>query len=190
VREIYFDGEAQSPVALCDDLFCPLPAVDSANLPHASLGIGPRIALPGYLDKADPEKEGDLFRKARAFDEAVGQHSDREARPSFTKLVNGSRVECGFDEADRIEVRLEAVFDKVTDYKARVANMRDTTADNGWRQCVPWRSKYTRPVEFDGQTVNGIIEHITMVPMSKIMFDRKPRDVEPGIQATSVGQML
>lgn len=191
VREIYFDGETQCPVALCDDLFCPLPSVDSANMPHASLGVGPRIALPDFLVKADAEKQGPMFRKARRYDETAGQYIDgTEAKPSFTHLVEGKRVETSFDNADRIEVKLEAVFDKVVEYKARVANMRDTTADNGWRQAAPWRSQYTRPVEW-GETVNdAIVEHITMVPTSVIKLDRRPRDVEPGIKATGVGEML
>jgi hypothetical protein len=191
VREIYFDGEAQRPVALCDDLFCPLPSVDSANLPHASLGVGPRIALPDFLVKADPEKQGAMFRKARRYDETAGQYIDgTEARPSFTKLVDGHRVDTSFDDADRIEVKLEAIFDKTVDYRARVANMRDSTADNGWRQCAPWRSQYTRPVEWNGQVTDAVVEHITMVPMSEIKLDRRPRDVEPGIKATGVGEML
>ena len=191
VREIYFDQEAQRPVALCDDLFCPMPAADSANLPHASLGVGPRIALPNYLVKADAEKQGAMFRKARRYDEAAGQYVDgSEAKPSFTRLEGGHRIETNFDNADRIEVKLEAVFDKAVEYKARVANMRDSTADNGWRQCAPWRSQFTRPVVWNGETTDAIVEHITMVPMSEIKLDRRPRDVEPGIQATGIGEVL
>lgn len=190
VRDIAPDTETRQPVIFCNDIFCDLPSIDGGNQVHSGLGIGPRIALPAFIKKADPEKSGALFSKAKTFDETVGQYTNTEAKPVFTVLADGHRVECPFDEADRVEVRLRAEFDLVKKYASRVLQVRDASADRGWRQATPWRSKYCRTVEINGEAVEASVEYLSVVPTSEILLDRSPRKLEASMKATEVGEML
>jgi hypothetical protein len=190
VREIAPDAETRQLVVFCNDVFCELPSIDGGNQVHSGLGIGPRIALPAFIKKADPEKSGSMFSKAKAFDETAGQYTNVEAKPQFTKLVDGHRVDAEFADADRIEVRLRAEFDVVKKYTSRVLQTRDKNADNGWRQAKPWRSRYCRAIEVNGEVIDAPVEYISVVPTSDIYLDRSPRKLEASMKATEVGEML
>lgn len=190
VREIVQDAETRQPVICCDDVFCDLPSVDGGNQVHSGLGIGPRIALPAFIKKHDPDKQGQMFSKAKAFDELAGQFTNRDADPEFTRLSDGHRVQASFDEADRVELRLRVEFDIVKKMSARVLQVRDRTADGGWRQATPWRSHYCRTVEINGEMIDAAVEHLSKVPTAEIYLDRAPRRLEASIKATEVGEML
>ena len=190
VREIAPDAETRQLVVFCNDVFCELPSIDGGNQVHSGLGIGPRIALPAFIKKADPEKSGPMFSKAKVYDEATGQYTNTEAKPVFTVLADGHRIECPYDKADRVEVRLRAEFDSVKKYTSRVLQTRDKTADNGWRKATPWRSRYCRAIEVNGEVIDAPVEYISVVPTSEILLDRSPRRLEASMKATEVGETL
>lgn len=190
VREIAPDAETHQTTIYCDDVFCDMPSVDGGNMVHGTLGIGPRVSLPPFIKKADKDKQGKMFTKATVYDASTGQYTDEEAKPVFSLLKDGHRVECEFADADRAEVKLRAEFNLVKKYATRVLMTEDKTADGGWRQATPWTSRYCRQVEVNGTIIDAPVVYHSKIPTSEILLDRNPHQLEPAMKADSLGEML
>lgn len=174
------------------DAFIPLQQRADINL-VTSTGIGPRIGIPANFVKADPEKSGPLFKRATVWDDITKKYTDVPAGSVFTKIENGHRVEATFGDADRVELKLNPVFDRVVDMPAfRVGQVRDATADNGWRPAAPWESQFTRMAEINGVPVEARVIHQTVkiTGAGNIVFDRAPRTIEAVAPTADIGETL
>lgn len=191
VKDITLDAD-QNPVAYINDVFIPLQQRDDIN-GVTSNGIGPRLGLPNIFGKYDATKQGSLFKRATVWDEVAHRYTDVPAGASFTKIVEGHRITADYNTADRVEMKLSAVFDQIkSELKVRVGQVRDNTADGGWRPAAPWPSQFKRLVEFNGVPVEATIVHQTVKLLSNdtILLDRAPRDVEAAAPTADIGETL
>jgi hypothetical protein len=191
VEDIYRDAEG-NPVARIIDAFIPLQQRDDINL-VVSTGIGPRIGIPNNFVKADAQKAGPMFKRATVWDDVAKRYTDVPLGSQFTKIQDGHRINADFSSADRVELKLTPVFDRVVEMPTyRIGQVRDATADGGWRPAAPWVSQFPRAVELDGETVDAQVVHQTVkiTGVGNIVLDRAPRNIEAAAPTADIGETL
>lgn len=182
----------EEPTVFVNDIFIPLQQREDINQVTNS-GIGPRLGIPVTFQKADPEKQGAIFKRATVWDDQAKAYTDIPLGAQFTKIVDGHRVEASYSDADRVEVKLNPVFDTVkSNIPCRIGQVRDATADGGWRPSKPWTSMFKRIAEINGVPVECTVVHQTVKLLSTdpILLDRAPRDVEPAAPAAAIGECI
>jgi hypothetical protein len=134
-----------------------------------------------------------MFKRATTWDNVASKYTDIPVGAQFTRIENGTRIAADFSTADRVEMKLVADFGQVkSEVKTRVGQVRDATADGGWRAAAPWKSQFKRWVTFNGVPVEATVVHQTVKLLSTapILLDRAPRTVEPAVPTADIGETL
>lgn len=188
------DAKTAAPMPLIHvaDVICNMPNGEGHNELHPTRGIT-NLALPWFITKHDPSKTGPMFSKAVEF--VDGTRTNIVRKPLFERRSQGAWTEVdNLDDADRVTVYLHAEFGLVktpVETFTRLARVRDAEADGGWRTATPWRQSSTRSFQTeDGETVECVIERLSMVPMLPFKLDRPPRTIPAALAADKVGETI
>lgn len=187
--------EADGTIALkVADVYFPMPSIDRGNTVDAMYGIGPRLGFPKFVEKADPLKQGNKFRRKREWDNTAKRYKDVELPPKwdiYDRVTRKATPANGYGDANRVDVKLEAIFNKVVgEYRKRIRRYKDNTADGGYRDIPGWTSEFTRTVMFNGLEVEARVDHQSYVATSGIKLDRAANLIEPMIRADEADEII